>query len=105
MTLETKILACLSTAHLSADVAAELEAILAYPAPLAARLNPALWQAHILMDRWLDYGWFIWVGSPARAHMPGSLKACLDLAETSGAAWLQFDRDCAPIADLPVYDW
>ena len=45
------------------------------------------------------------IASPARAHMPGSLKACLALAEATGAAWLQFDRDCAPIAELPVYDW
>jgi hypothetical protein len=105
MPLEMKSLACLSTGHVTADVAAELDALIAIPPPLAARLNPEIWQAQIVAERWQDYGWFIWVPSLGRAVMPSSLRACLDYAEAAGAEWLQFDRDCAPIADLPQFDW
>jgi len=105
MPLEIKQLACLSTAHISQDIAAELDLLIASPPPLAGRLNPDIWQGQIVAERWLEYGWFIWVKSPGRAAMPEALRACLDLAEAAGADWLQFDRDCAPVAELPSYDW
>ena len=32
-------------------------------------------------------------------------RAIKDAAEAAGANWLQFDRDCEPIAALPMHDW
>jgi len=105
MSLEIKTLICLSTAHVDPDTARELDALIQFPPPLAARDNPSIWQARIVAERWQDYGWFVWVPSPSRAAMPPALRACLTLAETAGATWIQFDRDCEPIEDLPTYDW
>ncbi len=105
MPLEVKRMACLSTGHVTADVAAELDLLIASPPPVAARRNSAIWQAQIVAAQWQEFGWFIWVGSPGRIYMPPSLRACLDVAESAGAAWVQFDRDCPPIAELPRYDW
>src|SRR3546814_3219258 len=83
MPREINQLACLSTAHSSQDIAAELDLLIASPPPLVARLNPDIWQGQIVAERWLEYGWFIWVKSPGRAAMPEALRACLDLAERS----------------------
>ncbi len=105
MSIELKLMACLSTAHVAPDVAAEIDLLVASPPPLAARDNPRTWQANLVASEWQDYGWFIWVRSPHRAFFPPSLRACLDLAERSGAQWLQFDRDCPPLDELPTYDW
>ena len=105
MSLELKILVCLSTAHLDQDTAGELDALIQFPLPLSARDAPAIWQAQIVAERWQDYGWSVWVPSPSSAAMPPALRACLTLAEAAGATWIQFDRDCEPIEDLPTYDW
>jgi hypothetical protein len=105
MSLEIKTLVCLSTAHIDQDTARELDCLIRFPLPTAARDVPAIWQAGIVAERWQVYGWFVWVPSPSREAMPRSLRACLGLAEADGATWIQFDRDCEPIGDLPTYDW
>jgi hypothetical protein len=105
MALETQILACLSTSHIDEQTARELDVLVQYPLPIAARDNPAIWQGEIVAERWQECGWFVWVGSTGRDAMPSSLRACFALAEAAGSNWIQFDRDCAPIAELPVYDW
>ncbi len=105
MALETQILACLSTGHIDEQTARELDALIQYPLPIAARDVAAIWQGKIVAERWQEYGWFVWVQSPGRDAMPSSLQACLALAEAAGADWIQFDRDCAPIGELPVHDW
>ena len=102
-TLEIQRLACLSTAHLSADVARQLDAVVAGIVPIAG--GGATWHGLIVAERWHDYGWWVWVGSDGRDQMPETLRACLDAAEAAGADWLQFDRDCEPIAALPTHDW
>lgn len=103
--LEMKRLACLSTAHVTAEVAAELDWLVEYSPPVAARANPEIWQGQIVAIRWQEYGWFVWVPSPGRAQMPECLRACLDFVSAAGADWLMFDRDCPPIADLVTHDW
>jgi len=105
MPIETQLLACLSTGHVDQDTARELDALVQNPLPNAARDVPAIWQGQVVADRWQEYGWFVWVGSPGRDAMPMSLRACLALADTVGASWIQFDRDCPTIDELPVYDW
>lgn len=105
MTLEINTLVCLSTAHVDESTARELDALIQFPLPIAARDVPSIWQGEIVAERWQDYGWFVWVPSPSRDVMPPSLRACLAVAETAGATWIQFDRDCEPIGDLPTYDW
>ncbi|WP_088183831.1 DUF5983 family protein [Sphingobium sp. Z007] len=105
MPLETKILVCLSTAHVDGSTARELDALIEFPLPLAAIGNPDIWQGLIVAERWQEYGWFVWVKSSGRTAMPASLQSCLDYVETAGAEWVQFDRDCEPITDLPTFDW
>jgi hypothetical protein len=105
MSLEIKTLVCLSTAHVDQDTARELDCLIRFPLPNAARDVPAIWQAEIVAVRWQDYGCFVCVPSPSRAAMPLALRACLGLAEAAGATWIQFDRDCEPIDDLSTYGW
>lgn len=105
MPLETHILICLSTGHVDEPTARELDSLIQYPLPSAARDVPIIWQGQVVVERWQEYGWFVWVKSPGRSLMPPSLQACLALAEAAGGSWIQFDRDCPPISELAVYDW
>ena len=102
-TLEIQRLACLSTAHLPADGARLIDAVVAVSVPFAG--GDATWHGLIVAERWRDHGWWVWVGSDGRDQMPETLRACLDAAEAAGADWLQFDRDCEPIAAFPTHDW
>jgi len=43
MTLETTTLACLSTAHVDEDTARELDALIQFPLPIAARDVSSIW--------------------------------------------------------------
>ena len=101
--IEIQRLACLSTAHLPLDVARQLDAIVGAAVPVPAGEDS--WHSLIVAERWREYGWWIWVGSDGRDRMPEPLRLCLAAAEAAGADWLQFDRDCEPIADLPTHDW
>lgn len=37
--------------------------------------------------------------------LPTDLAKCITLAIDHQCAWLLFDSDCEPIAELPDYDW
>ncbi|WP_313806638.1 hypothetical protein [Sphingobium sp.] len=105
MALEISKMLHLSTAHVTPAVAEALDRHAEVVHPLGQRSDPAQWQSHVIAERWSEYGWFIWVKSTGRELMPKPLQDCLAFAEGIGMTWIQFDRDCEPIADLPTYDW
>lgn len=105
MSLEISTMLHLSTAHVTPDLAQALDRHVEILRPLGTRCDPAQWQSHLVAERWAEYGWFIWVGSGGRDRMPKPLQDCLNFAETLSVKWIQFDRDCEPIDELPTYDW
>jgi hypothetical protein len=101
----------LSTAHLTREVADQLDEIVAERAAMLKVSNWDIetdWQAWMIVNNHDEYGWWLWV--PERepdlwAMLPECLRACLDLAIENRVIWLQFDRDEAPTEELPYYEW
>lgn len=100
MALEMCKMLHLSTAHVTPAVAEALDRHVEVVHPLGQRSD----LAPCIAERWSDYGWFICVKSTGRELMSKPPQECLAFAEGIGINWIQFDRDCEPIADLPTYD-
>lgn len=99
--------ACLSTGHVTEQVAADLNRIVS-----GEHMNLWVadrdWQAGITAAPWLEYGW--WVRVPDKtadlwAALPECLRACFEIAAGHTIKWILFDCDEPAIDDLPVYDW
>jgi hypothetical protein len=53
-----------------------------------------------------DYGWFVYVPEAAgEDDLPEDLAACFAFAILKGCCWVMFDRDAAPVDELPFADW
>jgi len=88
----------LSTAHVTADTAAQLD----------DRLHQMLGTAPFICFQKDDYGWFVHVPAvpdPRHEQIPPDLNACMAMARAEGCTWLMFDRDADPVEGLPTYDW
>ena len=55
-----------------------------------------------------EYGWFVNVSDEdhtTRAHMPGDLLSCMNLAQEQDADWIMFDRDGPRVDGIAFYEW
>lgn len=88
----------LSTAHVTADTAAQLD----------DRQHQMLGIAPFICFQKDDYGWFVHVPTVPEVtwhgQIPPDLNACMAMARAEGCTWLMFDCDADPVEGLPTYD-
>ncbi len=86
----------LSTAHITPDVAAELDAG-----------ETSAWRKLILCAPWFGYGWWIWVPEDTATwdEVPSCLSAIFRVAHGLGATFVKLDQDAETVVGMPVYDW
>jgi len=97
----------LSTAHLTAEVAALLDVI---EDTTANRCQPTTgygdWRDSVVVCPY-RYGFWVreFLGNVDQHQMPKCLADCLRYAGAQGAIWLLFDQGADTIADLTTHDW
>jgi hypothetical protein len=103
--LETFTVMVVSTAHLSKDVAEQMDKI------VAARAGEGwpdvhAWQYWVVAERWSTYGWWVWAGiEDGIEDLPPCLRNVLKYAQQRDIRWVQFDCDAGTIEELPTWEW
>lgn len=91
----------LSTAHLTPDIAAELDRHFRD----GPSTDPDQWAYWIVGSPWSDYGWWIWAELEQLTELPWPLRDALKFAADRGHRFVQFDRDEPEIEELPTWEW